>query len=107
MFKNSCDTIPTFLKCRFYIVWFCTGEVSGHFGIFTMYPRKMLPTTGSHKICDVKAILIVEEDDSFPDPVTYLDTEVSLYYCSLFMLSWLQFKNRIQYLLMVLQHVML
>ena len=41
-----------------------------HFGIFNVYPRGLLPTT--EKIGDVESLLVVEEDESFPDPLQYL-----------------------------------
>ena len=43
-----------------------------------MFPRELLPTTGPHEISRVEGVLVVEEDDSFPDPLTYLDTDVSM-----------------------------
>ena len=49
---------------------FCSGMVHGHFGIFNVYPRRLLPTT--EKIGDVESLLVVEEDESFPDPLQYL-----------------------------------
>lgn len=57
---------------------FCTGKVHGPFGVFSMFPRELLPTTGPHEISRVVGVLAVEEDDSFPDPLTYLDTDVSM-----------------------------
>ena len=61
---------------------FCTSSVGGSFGIFSLFPRKLLPTFGSHKIADVDGVLVVEEDDSFPDPLTYLGIDlVSTAYC--------------------------
>ena len=55
---------------------FCTSSVAGPFGILSLFPRKLLPTFGSHKIADVEGVLVVEEDDSFPDPLTYLEMGV-------------------------------
>ena len=57
---------------------FCSGLVSDSFGVFSQFPRKLLPTYGSHKIADVDGILVVEEDDSFPDPLINLGVEVSI-----------------------------
>ena len=58
---------------------FCSGLVSDSFGVFSQLPRKLLPTYyGSHKIAGVDGILVVEEDDSFPDPLIYLGVEESI-----------------------------
>ena len=56
---------------------FCCGMVHSNFGIFTSYPRQLLPMVGTHKIGDVDGVFAVEEDDNFPDPIQYLRDEVS------------------------------
>ena len=39
----------------------------------------MLPISSTQRVSDVEGVLVVEENNSFPDPLLYLDTEV-LYY---------------------------
>ena len=49
---------------------------AGYSPTLTIFPRKLLPTTGLQKIGDIGSVLAVEEDELFPDPLLYLKEEV-------------------------------
>lgn len=44
---------------------FCTGEVHGGFGVFSMFPQQLLQNARPHKISNVEGVLAVEEGDSY------------------------------------------
>ena len=69
------DVILSFKQVLYQYI-FCCGQVNSNFGIFTIYPRRMIKFVGSDLIGDIDSVLRVEEDENFPDPLQYLKDEV-------------------------------
>ena len=59
-----------------YEIVYAFGNVSAHFSIYTMIPRHRISEQES--ICNITtSVLIVEEDDSVLDPLSWLDVYTS------------------------------
>ena len=70
-----------YLECTFQVLYeisYAYGTMMGGFSIFTLMPRERVNCQSNiQEICSSSTVLVVESDESAPDPVQFLG-EVSI-----------------------------